>query len=349
MVSPGDTLIRIARRYRVTVDVIRRANRLRSANVRIGRRLTIPRTGAWRQSSGRRYSVRAGDTLARIARRHRTTITDLRAANGLRSDNVRVGQMLHVPRPGQRGAALRAQMRSGNQPTVEDVSPELDESEEEATEERARRLGLGPVAVGQRLLREAASPELREEAGDAEAMEGTLLLPVEDGVYLRGWGSGTDGYHLAVDIGAPTGTEVHAAARGMVVYAGRAIRGYGNMVVLVHPNGWVTGYAHHQRNGVVAGQIVERGERIAFVGQTGFARGPHLHFILAFEGRHCDPTPLFTPRIHRRNGEEVDEPQVVWDAERRPSAVRCLERAARPHPHYSRGRSRRGRRGGRGR
>ncbi|MCH8189285.1 MAG: hypothetical protein IIB66_11440, partial [Proteobacteria bacterium] len=63
-------------------------------------------------------------------------------------------------------------------------------------------------------------------------LDGTLLLPVESGSYLRGWGSGQSGYHLAVDIGAPTGTTVLAAERGIVGYACRRIRGYGHLVVI---------------------------------------------------------------------------------------------------------------------
>ena len=125
-------------------------------------------------------------------------------------------------------------------------------------------------------------------------------MPVDDGRYLRGWGSGAEGYHLAIDIGAPSGTEIHAAERGLVVYAGHGIRGYGNVVVLVHPNGWVTAYAHARQNLVVPGQRVERGEVISRVGMTGYARGPHLHFMLVHEGRHCDPLPALSPRSPAR-------------------------------------------------
>ncbi|MBZ0121234.1 MAG: M23 family metallopeptidase, partial [Sandaracinaceae bacterium] len=128
------------------------------------------------------------------------------------------------------------------------------------------------------------------------------------------------------------------AERGVVAYSGTGVRGYGNFVILVHPNGWVTAYAHHRRNLVVAGQLVERGEVIAEVGSTGFAQGPHLHFMLVSEGRHCDPMPLFRPALRREGVEHVE---AVWDAELRPSVVQCLSREERPHPHYERGRRRR--------
>jgi murein DD-endopeptidase MepM/ murein hydrolase activator NlpD len=163
-------------------------------------------------------------------------------------------------------------------------------------------------------------------------MDGTLLQPVTEGHFLRGWGSGSEGYHLAIDIGAGIGTPIHAAERGLVAYVGQGIRGYGNLVILVHPNGWITAYAHNHQNRVVPGQLVARGEVLATVGETGFARGPHLHFFFVHQGRHCDPMPLFRPRLERPASQE-DGLELVWDAELRPSGIRCLFRSEAPHPH----------------
>ena len=342
VVRAGDTLIRIARRHRVSVADLRRENRLRSTEVRAGQRLRIPgRSGGWQRARVRRHTVRPGDSLARIARRFRVSIEDLRAANALRGDTVRVGETLNVPRAGQSGAQLRAEMRAGNAPREADEVT-IDDEAVQAAEARASELHIGSLAAGQLVLREAPDAAIVAAAGSAEALSGTLLQPVEEGRFLRGWGSGVNGYHLAVDIGAPPGTEVHAAEAGIVVYVGRGIRGYGNIVILVHPNGWVTAYAHHRQNRVVGGQLVARGDVIGTVGQTGFARGPHLHMIFAFDGEHCDPVPLFRPRMLDRRGEEVDEPELVWDTDHRPSGIRCDRRAARPHPLYSRrGRRRR--------
>ena len=81
-----------------------------------------------------------------------------------------------------------------------------------------------------------------------------------------------------IDLPAPTGTPVVAAADGEVVYAGDGIRGYGNLVVLQHPGDLLTVYAHNSALFVAQGQAVRAGERIAAVGQTGRATGPHLHF-----------------------------------------------------------------------
>jgi murein DD-endopeptidase MepM/ murein hydrolase activator NlpD len=335
VVRSGDTLAEIARRHHVTIEALEQANtNVRAASLRPGARLWIPRA---RRGGipARRHRVREGDTLARIARRYRVSIDDIRHANSLRNGTIRPGDTLWVPRQGVSPGEVRAAIR-GENPVSETAPPPIDDATRDEAEARARELGLGATHVGQRLLRERADPRWIEAAGEFEATQGTLLLPVEGGDYLRGWGSGVLGYHLAIDIGAREGTDILAAERGIVAYAGHGIQGYGNLVILVHANRWITGYAHASRMLVVPGQIVERGQVIAEVGQTGYAQGPHLHFMFVHDGRHCDPLPLFRPHIARADGAEVETLDLVWDAERQPSGVQCLMRADRPHPYRNR-------------
>jgi murein DD-endopeptidase MepM/ murein hydrolase activator NlpD len=97
--------------------------------------------------------------------------------------------------------------------------------------------------------------------------------------------------HEGIDLPAPTGTPVLAAADGEVVYAGGGIRGYGNLIVLQHPGDVLTVYAHNSQLFVAPGQAVRAGERIAAVGQTGRATGPHLHFEVRQGQIPCDPVP----------------------------------------------------------
>jgi lipoprotein NlpD len=84
--------------------------------------------------------------------------------------------------------------------------------------------------------------------------------------------------HEGIDLPAPVGTPVFAAADGRVVYAGSGIRGYGNLVVVRHAGDLLTVYAHNSVLLVTPGQPVRAGDRIALVGQSGHATGPHLHF-----------------------------------------------------------------------
>jgi murein DD-endopeptidase MepM/ murein hydrolase activator NlpD len=99
------------------------------------------------------------------------------------------------------------------------------------------------------------------------------------------------GRHKGIDLTAPIGTAVFAALDGEVVLVGRH-KQYGNYVVVDHGNGVTTLYAHHKLNLVHAGDIVRRGQKIAEVGRTGNATGPHLHFELRLDGKQENPLPV---------------------------------------------------------
>ena len=101
--------------------------------------------------------------------------------------------------------------------------------------------------------------------------------------------------HEGIDLPAPVGTPVFAAADGRVVYAGAAIRGYGNLIVLKHPGGLLTAYAHNSVLLVSQGQSVRAGDRIALVGQSGHATGPHLHFEVRSGQIPRDPMNYLPP------------------------------------------------------
>jgi murein DD-endopeptidase MepM/ murein hydrolase activator NlpD len=117
-------------------------------------------------------------------------------------------------------------------------------------------------------------------AGPAPARAGRLRWPLANVAHEVGspFGARDGRAHEGIDLPAPTGTPVVAAADGEVVYAGDGIRGYGNLVVLQHPGDLLTVYAHNSALYVAQGQAVRAGDRVAAVGQTGRATGPHLHF-----------------------------------------------------------------------
>ncbi len=98
------------------------------------------------------------------------------------------------------------------------------------------------------------------------------------------WGT----MHNGIDLAVPTGTSVRAAADGRVTFSGWN-GGYGYLVIIDHGNGVETRYAHHSRNVVQVGQRVERGQIVAYSGNTGNSTGPHLHFEIRYRGTPVDP------------------------------------------------------------
>jgi murein DD-endopeptidase MepM/ murein hydrolase activator NlpD len=161
--------------------------------------------------------------------------------------------------------------------------------------ERAVELGLGTHACAMSALRGTPDPRWLEAARGRSPSR--LLWPVDDGRFGRGYGyvrtTRPDLIHNGVDIAADEGEVVRAAADGIVVYSDNGLHGYGNAVVILHRNGWATLYAHNSRTTVQAGYRVRRGERIALVGHTGIAHGPHVHFELWHHGHAVDPVALF--------------------------------------------------------
>jgi murein DD-endopeptidase MepM/ murein hydrolase activator NlpD len=181
-----------------------------------------------------------------------------------------------------------------------------------AAKVRADRLGVGSTDAARKLLAKKPADKLLREVAGPKPKE--LLWPVVRGHFGRGFGLTrrvrTNLPHNGVDIGAPAGAVVRAAADGLVVYSDNGLRGYGNCVMILHPGGLLTLYAHNQQTIVQAGRTVQRGEAIAFVGQTGYAWGPHLHFELRDNGRLRDPMRRFVGKT----SDEVNG-QIAIDGE----------------------------------
>ncbi len=100
--------------------------------------------------------------------------------------------------------------------------------------------------------------------------------------------SGKKEFHEGLDFAGKKGTPVVAVAAGIITWSG--IRyGFGNMIEINHGNGYITRYAHNNKNLVSVGEKIERGEVIATMGNTGRSTGTHVHFEVIYNGRHVDP------------------------------------------------------------
>jgi murein DD-endopeptidase MepM/ murein hydrolase activator NlpD len=149
--------------------------------------------------------------------------------------------------------------------------------------------------VGESKALQAASDQLAAQLRVAAQGSGTavpgdaphFIWPVSGPItspFGPRWGT----LHPGIDIGVPTGTPVHAAAAGTVVWCGW-MSGYGNLVMIDHGGGYATAYGHNERIAVSCGQEVSQGEVVSYSGCTGFCTGPHVHFEVRVNGTPVDP------------------------------------------------------------
>ena len=128
--------------------------------------------------------------------------------------------------------------------------------------------------------------------------------PVAEGYIGSGYGERSDPingsveHHLGLDFDAPPGTEIKAVADGVVTWNGDKA-GYGYVIEIDHGNGYMTRYAHNQKNLARVGERVRAGQVIARVGQTGRATGPHCHFEVWLNGRAVNPLTYVNSVVKR--------------------------------------------------
>jgi murein DD-endopeptidase MepM/ murein hydrolase activator NlpD len=152
----------------------------------------------------------------------------------------------------------------------------------------AGRSTLGALSVGP-----STPPVSHVPTGASGAVR--FLRPL-NGPEGDGFGYPGGRRHDGVDFPAPTGTPIGAAGVGVVTFAGWNSGGYGNLVIVQHRLGYETWYAHQSGFAVSVGSQVAGGVRIGYVGSTGHATGPHLHFEVRLNGVPINPEPLFLPQ-----------------------------------------------------
>ncbi len=213
----------------------------------------------------------------------------------------KAGERVHVVRPGEN--LYRIALQHGVDP---DELADLNQIAD------PKRLGVGrelvlPAPKGRKVASLASAKAVAKPAPRAPAKrppkaaprvdagprpDRALAWPLE-GVLSGRFGLRNGNPHDGIDVAAPEGTAIRAAADGAVLYAGTQ-RGYGNLVILRHAGGLITIYAHNQKNLVREGDRVRVGEEIALVGRTGRATGPHCHFEVRQGTKPRDPL-LFLP------------------------------------------------------
>jgi murein DD-endopeptidase MepM/ murein hydrolase activator NlpD len=302
VIAQGETISSISQRYKVPAQAIMQANGITNpASIQPGQRLVIPRyvnhggpaklahaalprnasaqPAAAAPSGPSEHMVGSGETLTSIAHKHRVPLRELVAANNITAETpLKIGMKLTIPAKGAQvaktapGAAAPtkpvqvAQLKGPTLSSVKTVDPPA--GARIATPADAQSDDQGPAGT-------AGMPSFR--------------WPLRGRVVTNFGAKTAGGSNDGIDLAVPEGTAIRAADDGVVAYAGNELKGYGNLVLVRHANGFVTAYANASEIAVKRNDQVHRGQVIAKSGQTGSAPTPQLHFEIRKNSAPVDP------------------------------------------------------------
>jgi murein DD-endopeptidase MepM/ murein hydrolase activator NlpD len=246
--------------------------------------------------------IARGDTLLRIAHRYHASVRKIIEANHMVPPyRLFAGATLILPGPEAPTMAAAppppatAQAYSPPPPKTESA-PGIAATESPPPDRPALRAERGHERVPPAAVHQATAtlmpPPLPEPGG---ASSRGFIWPVR-GRVVEGYGAAANGTHNdGINIAARAGSPVRAAKAGEVVYVGNELRGYGNLVLIKHPGGYLTAYAHNSMLMVHKGEHVARGQIIARVGTTGEVREPQLHFEIRAGRSPVNPAEFLPP------------------------------------------------------
>lgn len=277
-VESGDTVFALSRRYDVPTQSIISRNGLEYPYVlRVGQTLILDPV--------RIHRVVRGDTLSGLARSYGIDMGLVASVNELSPPyTIYVGQDLWIPDPFTVAAAPSRLSSASPRPSAPrrqlPTQPKIPTSK-----------GMGePASAPEERLVEVvppiSAPPARASARFAWPLTGRLISrfgPAGPGLHNDG-----------INIAAAAGTSVRAADNGVVAYAGNELRGFGNLLLLKHADGWITAYAHNSELLVGRGDQVTQGQVVARVGQSGSVDTPQLHFEVRRGTRALDPAQYLT-------------------------------------------------------
>ncbi|ANW02022.1 peptidoglycan DD-metalloendopeptidase family protein [Bradyrhizobium icense] len=304
IVGTSDTLDILAKRYNVSAAAILQANGYKGPRILSpGQQLIIPRQTAaaapapaapaskpvaTAAAAPSVHVVNRGDTLMGIARRNQVSVSELARANNLdRSAKLSLGMKLTVPGSKSAAAAPAAQpvAAAPAQPVAAVAAPATKVASAGGPPQSARLASATTNVTEEKPVVEQASVKPSEATGALPTFRWPVRGKVITSYGAKTNGKSNDGINLAV----PEGTPVKAAEDGVVAYSGNELKGYGNLVLVRHSNGYVTAYAHASELLVKRGDTIKRGQIIAKSGQSGEVGSPQLHFEIRKGSSPVDP------------------------------------------------------------
>jgi murein DD-endopeptidase MepM/ murein hydrolase activator NlpD len=312
IVGTSDTLDLLAKRYNVSSAAILQANGYKGPRaLSPGQQLIIPRQTAAVAAPALAsapsvappasrpvaavataptiHVVNRGDTLMSIAHRNHVPVAELARANNLdTSAKLSLGMKLTVPGAKSAAAAPALQpVAAAPVQSVAAVAAPTTRMAAAAVPPQSARLAQATTNVTEEKPVVAEAPAVKP--GEATGALPTFRWPVR-GKVITSYGAKTNGKsNDGINLAVPEGTPVKAAEDGVVAYSGNELKGYGNLVLVRHSNGYVTAYAHASELMVKRGDTIKRGQIIAKSGQSGEVGSPQLHFEIRKGSSPVDP------------------------------------------------------------
>lgn len=317
-VGQGETVDTIARKHGVPASAIMQTNNIASPTaIRPGQRLVIPRyvssaapqapaqphvaavqpaPVAPRATAGDHvHVVQLGESLIGLSRRYNVPLSTLAKANNVQVyHKVAMGDRITIPGGARQQAIQRPPQPQTQVAAAAPVMPSPAQPIVQPT-----RMAAPAVAKVQTVPAETArvakeepvvEPQSSVKQAEATGAMPSFRWPVK-GRIIAGFGQNANGTtNDGINLAVPEGTPVKAAEDGVVAYAGNELKGYGNLVLVRHSNGYVSAYANASELLVKRGDSVKRGQTIAHAGQTGNVTSPQLHFEIRKGSTPVDPT-----------------------------------------------------------
>jgi murein DD-endopeptidase MepM/ murein hydrolase activator NlpD len=305
IVKAGDNLWNISLKYGVSVEAIIEVNNLRDKDLlSLSQKLEIPAIGGGVSNSNQKqepiivtYTVVKGDTLWSISQRYDVKMSSIISTNNLKEiSRLSIGQEFKIPITNMDIAKAEGYKQEA---AAEEIIYYVEKGESLWSISHDYNVKLESIIAANSITdasKISAGQQLRiPNVPGARSNIYNFTWPVR-GRITSLYGirvlSGSKEFHSGIDISGPTGTNIVAAESGRVSYAGY-MRGYGNIIILSHDEGYSTVYAHNSVNLVKKGQYIKKGSIIAKVGRTGNATGPHLHFEVRLSGKPVNPLLYF--------------------------------------------------------
>lgn len=226
------------------------------------------------------YVVKQGDSLAKIARATGTDIDDLKAANNISANSIRIGQALKIP-----NGAPADTIKTASIPAQKvDPKPAQPAAAQQTASVQPYKAPVATQTVDDVEKKSDVSSAAPESTGI-----GKYRWPVR-GQVIAAYGANVNGSRNdGIDISVPQGTPIKAAENGVVIYAGNGLKELGNTVLVRHDDGTVTVYGNADTLSVTRGQKIQRGQTVAVSGMSGDVKQPQVHFEVRKDASPVNP------------------------------------------------------------